>query len=77
MAGRPVYLLTFLMPSPKLELVTLSGYSTANNDKENMEIKFWQSNVPVEQCIVEELYIFYRNSLTKEHCTMHWTDYQV
>jgi hypothetical protein len=49
MVGRPVYLLIFLMSSPKLELVTLPGYSIANNDQENMEIKLWQSNVPVEQ----------------------------
>jgi len=41
MAGRPDYLLIFLMPTPKLELVTLSGYSIANNDQENMEIKLW------------------------------------
>jgi len=49
MAGQPVYLLIFLIPSPKLEIVTLSGYSRANNDQENMEIKLWQSRVPVEQ----------------------------
>jgi len=27
MPGRPVYLLIFLMPSPRLELRTLAGYS--------------------------------------------------
>jgi hypothetical protein len=26
MAGRPVYLLIFLLPSPRLELLTLAGY---------------------------------------------------
>jgi hypothetical protein len=62
------------MPSPKLELVTVSGDSIANNDQENMEIKLWQSKVSVEQQSVEVPYIFYRNSLTKEHCTMHWAD---
>jgi len=28
MAGRQIYLLIFLMPSPRLELRTLSGYKT-------------------------------------------------
>jgi len=28
MAGRPVYLLIFLTPSPRLELQTLAGYTT-------------------------------------------------
>jgi len=28
MVGRPVYLLVFLMPSPRLELRTLAGYTT-------------------------------------------------
>jgi hypothetical protein len=30
MAGRPVYLLIFLMPSPRFELRTLDGYSSYN-----------------------------------------------
>jgi hypothetical protein len=61
MAGRPVYLLIFFMPVPKLEVMTLSGYSIANNDQEIMEIKLWQSKVPVEQKFVEVPHIFYRN----------------
>lgn len=49
MAGRPVYLLTFSIPSPRLELVTLACYSIAHNDQEDMEIELWQSKVPVKQ----------------------------
>jgi len=78
MAGRPVYLLFFLMHSPRLELVTLSGYSITNNDKENMEIQLWQSKVPacgaVDCTSAIYIYIFYSNSLNEEYRTMHWVD---
>jgi len=30
MAGRPVYFLIFLMPSPRLELRTLAGYTASS-----------------------------------------------
>ena len=32
MAGRPVYLLIFLMPGPRLELRTLAGYSRCDSE---------------------------------------------
>jgi hypothetical protein len=49
MAGRPMYLLIFWIPSPRLELLTLAGYSIAHNDQEDMEIELWQYKVPVKQ----------------------------
>jgi hypothetical protein len=38
-----------LMPSPRLELVTLVGYSLAYNDRENIKIELWQSKLPVKR----------------------------